>query len=124
MIEGKLSAKSPSSLTNQLIANTIICSVEQLINECQGKEHDETFLKKMTKLSGYGVPYTGTGYVGFYKLTMEFNRPTMCVAKVEPGTYDRPMSAAYVDYALEYFTHWSIFWKVNQPSNPLGCKKH
>lgn len=110
VIEGKLYKKP--TLTDQLIANTILCCVEQFINECQNKEDDETFLKKMTTLSGYGVPYTGDGYVGFYKLTIEFNKQTSFRAKVRPGTHDRPISAAYVDYALDYF-----FWKINKEIN-------
>ena len=106
VIEGKLSKKD--ALTHQLIANTILCCVEQFVMECKNKEHDETFLKKMTMLSGYGVPYTGEGYFGFYRLTVEFNKQTTFRAMVQPGIYDRPISAAYVDYALEYF-----FGKIN-----------
>jgi len=102
VIEGKLLSKK-RTLTHQLIANTILCCVEQFVNGCKNKEHNETFLKKMMTLSGYGVPYTGEGYVGFYKLTMEFNKQTTFRAIVEPGIYDRSTSAAYVDYALEYF---------------------
>ena len=64
---------------------------------------DETFLKSMTKLSGYNVSYTGAGHVGFYKLNIEFDKPMQYVAKIQPGICDRPISAAYVDYALEYF---------------------
>lgn len=103
VIEGKKSDCNPSSLTNQLIANTILCCVAQFVTECKDKVHDETFLKNMMKLSGYSVSYTGVGHVGFYKLNIEFNKPISFVAKIQPGVYDRPISAAYVDYALEYF---------------------
>ena len=108
VIEGKLYISKKRTLTHQLIANTILCCVEQFVAECRNKEHDETFLKQMTTLSGYSVPYTGEGYVGFYKLTMEFNERITFRAMVQPGIYDRPISAAYVDYALEYF-----FGKIN-----------
>lgn len=69
----------------------------------QKKESDANFLTKFTKLSGYSIAYTGMGYVGFYKFTMEFNKPTIFVTTIEPGVYPKPVSAAIVDHAFDYF---------------------
>ena len=108
IIEGEKSDRKPS-LYNQLLANTILGVVTQFVTECQDKEYSDSFLRNLTELSGYSVAYTGMGHVGFYKLKMEFNKPMEFVAKIQPGMRSRPLSAAYVDYALDYF-----FGKIKQ----------
>ena len=81
----------------------------QFVARNKRKEWDANFLKKFTQLSGYSIAYTGMGYVGFYKLTMEFEKETIFVTKVDPGVYPKPVAAAIVDHALDYF-----FLKVQQ----------
>lgn len=43
------------------------------------------------------------GYVAFYKLKMEFDNPMRFDGKIEAGLYPKPVSAAIVDQALDYF---------------------
>ena len=100
----------PSDLSNKLLANTILCCVAQFVTNCQDKGYSAEFLRTVTQLSGYSVAYTGMGHVGFYKLNMNFNKPMDFVAKIKPGVHYKPLSATYVDYAMEYF-----FRKIRQP---------
>ena len=67
------------------------------------RERVANFLKKCTQLSGYGIAYTGIGYVSFCKLTMAFNKYTSFFPKIWPGVYQKQVSAAIVDDALDYF---------------------
>ena len=49
------------------------------------------------------------GYLSFYKLTMEFGTRPILTAKYEPAVRAKPVSAALMDQALDYF-----FKKVGQ----------
>ena len=90
-------------LTQQLICNTILCCVTQFIKQCKENQISSEFVRKMKKLSGYSIAITGMGYFGFYKLTMEFGTRPILTAKYEPVVRAKPVSAALVDQALDYF---------------------
>ena len=99
VIEGKKS----DSVTKQVIANTILCCVTQFVAGCKKRERDANFLKKCIQISSYGIAYTGMGYVSFCKLTMVFNKYTSFDSKIKPGVYQKQVSAAIVDAALDHF---------------------
>lgn len=67
----------------------------------------------MTQILGYGVPYTGMGCVGFYKLEIKFDKLMQFPAKFPMAQHYQPDSAAIVDYAVDYF-----MGKITQPQDP------
>jgi len=66
-------------------------------------EYDEVFIQDVKCLSGYGIAYAGDGYVGFYKLEIDFSQPMCFVTKIALGQRTQPYVTSFVDYALEYF---------------------
>lgn len=112
IIEGKKSDCTDESLLYQLIANTILACITTFVKNCKQK-YDAAFIKNVTKISGYGVPYTGMGCAGFYKLEIKFDNPIQFQAKFPIAQRLQPHSAAIVNYALDYF-----MGKITQPQDP------
>ena len=108
-IEGKKADFDDSKLANQLKANTILCCVTQFVRECREKQVTWQFLKKLERLSGYGVGITGMGHFDFIKLVMDFKEGSYYFCKHEQGERAKPLMAALVDQALDYY-----FKEVNQ----------
>ena len=66
------------------------------------KNYTEKDIIDLKQITGYGIPYTGSGVVGFYKLTIEFGTNTTFSSKVMEMR-SREISAALVDHFYDIY---------------------
>ena len=87
----------------QLFANMMAAAVSHFTDTL--KNYTEKDIIDLKQITGYGIPYTGSGVVGFYKLTIEFGKNTTFSYKVPMEMRSREISAALVDHFYDiYFT--------------------
>ena len=94
-------SESTSNLECQLFANMLIKSVDTFKTRCKG--YDESVLRKVDTVLGYGAVYTGFGEVGLYKLKLKFGSPLNIECKHEIKQYSQPSAAAFIDEVVDYF---------------------
>ena len=88
-------------LENQLFANMLLNSVDTFKTKC--KDYDESVLRKLDTVLGYGAIYTGFGEVGLYKLKLKFGFPLSIECKHEIKQYCQPSAAAFMDKVIDHF---------------------
>lgn len=102
-VEGKKTeVASRDHLKYQLFANMFLKCVDNFITNCINK-YDEAFIRNVDCVVGYGAAYTGSGYIGFYKVELKFGHTTKFVVKLKLEEYSRPTAAAFLDAILDYF---------------------
>lgn len=100
-IEGKEGDDGHDKLKHQLFANMVIASVTNFIKGIdQCTEED---IRKVNQVTGYGIAYTESGDVGFYKLKMTFGENTKICTKVPIARRIQVYAAALVDHLLDYY---------------------
>ena len=86
-VEGKKTeAASGDHLKYQLFANMFLKCVDNFITKCINK-YDEAFIRNVDCAVGYGAAYTGSGYIGFYKVELKFGHTTKFVVKLKLEEY-------------------------------------
>ena len=100
-VEGKRGEADCEKMKCQLLANMMLASITTFINEMPN--YDEAAIQNLKQITGYGIPYTGFGDVGFYILQIEFGKNTKVVTKIQLNQRPRPYAAALVDYLFEYY---------------------
>ena len=106
-VEAKKGDYDLKKLRNQLFANMMVASVSNFIDTL--KNYTEKDILGVKQLTGYGIPYTGAGIVGFYKLRIEFGQPTQFITKIFMTQRPQGSAAMLVDYLLENY-----FMKLNK----------
>ena len=114
-VEGKKMDCVNKSIENQLFGNTILACVYNFVDNIT--EYDEEFIQNVAQLSAYGIAYTGSGKVGFFKLEIKFSYPMKMITKVKLTLRPQPSAASIVDYALDYIIYSSIkyviiYWSI------------
>ena len=76
-------------------------SVTEFIKEIE--QFNEEDIRNVNQVTGYGIAYTRSGDVGFYKLEMKFGETTKIYTKVPIARRIRVYAAALVDHLLDYY---------------------
>lgn len=84
------------SLKYQLFANTVLTSVIGFVEHIN--EYNEAAIQDVEQISGYGLAYTGVGFVGFYKLQVKFGKPMEFVTKIELSSISSVLCRFYIRF--------------------------
>jgi len=103
-IEGKRGDDDMLKLKHQLFANLIAATTSHFIQNIQPYKLQD-ILRKDFAIAGYGIPYTGSGIVGFFKLKIQFDKEIELTTKLEMKERPKDIAAALMDYLYDiYFT--------------------
>ena len=102
-IEGKVALENAEKLLYQLFANITLHTVGDFITKCKSRQYSEAYIRKMDKITGYGVGYTVVGQFGFFKLEMTFDSALKFLTKLALERYNSAEAAALMDATLDYF---------------------
>lgn len=101
-IEGKKGEENVEKLKYQLYANLIAATTSQFLKNIQHYTLQD-ILSENFALVSYGIPYTGSGIVGFYKLKVTFIGPIEITARLKIKTRLKDIAAALVDHLYEIY---------------------
>lgn len=100
-IEGE-KGEDIEKLKYQLYANLIAATTSRFLKNIQHYTLQDIFSENFALVS-YGIPYTGSGIVGFYKLKMTFIGPIVITARLEIKMRPKDIAAALVDHLYEIY---------------------
>ena len=101
-LEGKKEDYDEEKLKWQLFANMMAAAVSQFLTNLK-LYYTLKDIEEVKHIVGYGVPYTGSGVVGLYKLDIQLGAQTRIITKVAMRRHIPQVAAMLVDWFYDLY---------------------
>ena len=101
-LEGEKEDYDEEKLKWQLFANMMAAAVSQFLTNLK-LYYTLKDIEEVKHIVGYGVPYTGSGVVGLYKLDIQLGAQTRIITKVAMGRRYPRVAAMLVDWFYDLY---------------------